>query len=252
MLPRRLATHPTFVAANVVGLIMNFGGTAVILLLTLLVQVARHHSPLATAWWLVPVTAPMAVVAPLAGRIAARSGSRIPMAIGMTTAALGMIVFATVSATGPMTATVVASVLIGTGLALNTAPMVAAVMASVQADERGLAGAVNNTARQVGAAIGVAALGAVAGDPVSHGFVAGLHRGAIVAALLWLGAAVLAFIAVDRSEPSSRLTQAPASAGDPAPRPGTDGALAVDPGLSVGSSELLVSRFGGDDVERRL
>jgi DHA2 family methylenomycin A resistance protein-like MFS transporter len=196
LLPKRLLAHRTFSAANAVGLLMNFGGTAVLFLLTLLIQVAGRRSALATAVWLVPATAPLALLPPFAGRIAARTGHRLPMVAGMGIAALGMATLVTANAHS-MTATVVASLLIGVGLALNTAPMVAAVMGAVPAEEHALAGAVNNTARQVGAAIGVAALGTIAGDPEHASFVTGLHHAAVFGTIAWLAAALIAHFFVE-------------------------------------------------------
>lgn len=200
LLPRRLLADRTFPAANTVGLLMNFGGTAVLLLLTLLIQVAGHRSALATAVWLVPATAPLALLPPFAGRIAARTGPRPPMVAGMGIAAAGMLALMAADERS-MAVIVVASLLIGVGLALNTAPMVAAVMGAVAPGEHALAGAVNNTARQVGAAIGVAALGSIAGDPERASFVAGFHHAVAVGAVAWIAAALIAHLLVGTHRP---------------------------------------------------
>jgi DHA2 family methylenomycin A resistance protein-like MFS transporter len=192
MLPRGLLSDSTFVGANTVGFLMNFAGTAVILLITLLIQVARGTPTLTTAFWLLPLTAPLAVFPPGAARIAARFGYRTPMVIGMTTASIGMLGLLSVGAHNGMAGVTISGVLIGVGLALNTAPMVAAVMAAVADEDRALAGAMNNAARQVGAAIGVAALGSIAGDPSHSAFFGGLHRAAILGAAAWLVAAAIA------------------------------------------------------------
>ena len=51
--------------------------------------------------------------------------------------------------------------------------------------------AVNNTARQAGGAIGIAAFGAVAGSAAqATTFLAGLHTDALVTVALWLAVAV--------------------------------------------------------------
>lgn len=86
--------------------------------------------------------------------------------------------------------------LLGVGLALNTAPMVGAVMAAAPEDRSSLASASNNTARQVGSALGVAVLGGVAGDPAAPGFVNGFHRAGLVAAACWAVAALVAVVSL--------------------------------------------------------
>ena len=67
----------------------------------------------------------------------------------------------------------------GIGLGIVTPAVVAAAIAAVQEDRAGLASAINNTARQAGGAIGIAACGAIALSamdrqrvPAGAGFVA--------------------------------------------------------------------------------
>jgi MFS transporter, DHA2 family, methylenomycin A resistance protein len=85
----------------------------------------------------------------------------------------------------------------GVGLALLTPAAVAAATGAVEAAHAGVASAVNNTARQTGGAIGIAALGALAGSPArAADFVAGLHLSAYVAAGLYVAAAAASLAAV--------------------------------------------------------
>jgi MFS transporter, DHA2 family, methylenomycin A resistance protein len=76
----------------------------------------------------------------------------------------------------------------------------------VPADRAGLASGVNNTARQAGNAIGVAAFGALAGNPGGAGFIHGFHASAAIAAAL-LGAALVA-TATLRSRPAGVASRA--------------------------------------------
>ena len=78
------------------------------------------------------------------------------------------------------------------GLAVLTPAVVAAAVAAVEPSRAGLASGVNNTARQAGGALGIAAYGAVAG-PASHpaAYVGGLQLLGLVTAGLFLAGAVL-------------------------------------------------------------
>lgn len=79
----------------------------------------------------------------------------------------------------------------GIGLGLLTPAVVAAAMATVPAPRAGMASAINNTARQAGGAIGIAAFGALAGEASSRAhFLHGFHAGAFVVAGLFSAAAL--------------------------------------------------------------
>jgi MFS family permease len=83
----------------------------------------------------------------------------------------------------------------GAGLGILTPAVVAASMGAVPSERAGLAAAVNNTARQAGGAVGVAAFGSIAGSPTSAGFVHGFHAVALGAAGLYALAAAMALAA---------------------------------------------------------
>jgi DHA2 family methylenomycin A resistance protein-like MFS transporter len=125
-------------------------------------------------------------------RFAGRFGSGTAIAVGMTTAAaFGLLTRLLHPGTGMVTVGLVL-LLLGLGLTLTTGPMVGALMASAPGDLGSTASATNNTARQIGSALGIAVLGTLAGDPSGSGFVDGLHRAGLVAAVCWAIAAVAA------------------------------------------------------------
>jgi DHA2 family methylenomycin A resistance protein-like MFS transporter len=216
LLPVPWLRRPAFVGPNAVGLLMNFGGVGMLYLVTLFLQVTQHRSPLAAGLWLIAFTLPLAAFAPPAGRLAARVGPRVPMTVGMTLAAAGVALFAALDRHAGAALLVPAMALTGTGLALNTAPMVAAVMRALPASEGAFASGANNTARQVGAAIGVALLGAVAGDPGGSGFVSGVRVAAIVTAVVWVGAAIVASRVGRSIEAVPALSEEPVAGSDAA------------------------------------
>jgi MFS transporter, DHA2 family, methylenomycin A resistance protein len=88
---------------------------------------------------------------------------------------------------------------VGTGLGLFSAPVVAAAIRSVPPQRSGLAGGVNNTARQVGTALGVAIYGAVVGSPAhTQHFVDSLRGSGVAGAAAWLAVVLLTAIGVAR------------------------------------------------------
>jgi len=190
LLPLELFRRPRFTVANAVAGTMNLGSLGCIFLLTLFLQVVQGRSPLEAALAMVPLFAPVAALAPVSGRLTGRFGPRGPMVAGLVVAAGGLGLLGTVEASAPYAELLAAFVLWGAGLGLLTAAVVAAAVGAVESERAGLASAVNNTARQAGGAIGIAAFGALAGDPARPGFVHGLHVAALVAAALYAAAVV--------------------------------------------------------------
>jgi MFS transporter, DHA2 family, methylenomycin A resistance protein len=197
MLPLGLFRRPAFAAANSVAGAMNLGTLGMLFVLTLYLQTVQGRSPLEAGVALVPLFLPLSVLAPLAGRLTARAGPRLPMTAGLLTAALGVGLLARAGADSSYVQLLPSLLLWGVGLGILTPAVVAAAVRTVPAARAGLASAVNNTARQAGGAIGIAAFGAIAGSTADSGsFVGGMHLSALLAVGLWLmaSAATLAII----------------------------------------------------------
>jgi DHA2 family methylenomycin A resistance protein-like MFS transporter len=190
MLPLSLFRRPAFTVANAAAGTMNLCTLGALFVLTLFLQTVQHRSPLVAGLELIPLFAPLAVIAPLAGRLTSKIGPRAPMAVGLLIAGLGIGLLATVGANSHYLVILPAFLLWGIGLGVLTPAVVAAAIGAVPSERSGLASAINNTSRQAGGAIGIAIAGAIAGSPASHNsFLSGLHAVALVAALLYLVAA---------------------------------------------------------------
>jgi DHA2 family methylenomycin A resistance protein-like MFS transporter len=190
MLPLALFRRRRFTIANAVAAAMNLGSLGCIYVLTLFLQVVQHRTPLEAGLAVLPLFAPVAALAPVSGRITGRFGPRGPMLAGLLVAAAGLALLARAGACTPYAEIVPAFLLWGSGLGLLTSAVVAAAVGAVEPERAGLASAVNNTARQAGGAIGIAALGALAGDASRPAFVHGFHAAALVAAGLYVAAAL--------------------------------------------------------------
>jgi MFS transporter, DHA2 family, methylenomycin A resistance protein len=193
MLPLGLLRRRAFTVANGAAGTMNLCTLGMLFVVTLFLQDVQGRAPLTAGLVLLPLFAPLAVIAPLTGRLIARVGTRVPMAAGLVLAAAGLALLAGVTADTRAVALVPALLLWGVGLGVLTPAVVAAAMGAVSGERAGLAAAVNNTARQAGGAIGIAAFGALAGAPAARErFLSGLHAGALVAAGLYLLVALVA------------------------------------------------------------
>ncbi|MES9543224.1 MFS transporter [Actinomadura sp. NPDC000600] len=191
MVPGGLLRAPAFLGAGGIALIMNLVTNGVLFVATLRLQQAGHRSALLAGAMLLPMAAPLAVLAPVSGRLTARFGTRVPLAAGAAVAAAGCLSLVGAGPGGGYAALLPALLGIGIGDGLVVTAVVAAAMRAVPPAHAGLAGGFNNTARQVGTALGVAVYGAVAGPATHPAFASGLHVLAWASVALWLAALAL-------------------------------------------------------------
>ena len=131
------------------------------------------------------------LVAPVAGILSDRLGSRPLMATGLFLQAVAIVLDRgrDREPTSPTALLVPAFVMGGTGMALVFAPAANAVLGAVRPEEAGQASGANNAIRELGGVLGVAVLAAVftgaGGFATPQAFVDGLIPA------LWVGAAVL-------------------------------------------------------------
>jgi EmrB/QacA subfamily drug resistance transporter len=162
MLPLRFFRSRAFVATNGVSFAMFFGTFGSIFLLSQFFQIAQGLGPLEAGLRTLPWTGVPMVVAPIAGLLSDRIGSRPLMVAGLALQAVAMGWLAVVI--GPATTfgeLFVPFVLAGAGMALVFAPSAAAVLSSVRPAEAGQASGATNTIREIGGVMGVAVLASV-------------------------------------------------------------------------------------------
>jgi EmrB/QacA subfamily drug resistance transporter len=191
MLPTRFFRNRGFAATNGVSLAMFFGAFGAIFLLAQFFQVAQGYSPLEAGIRTLPWTAMPIFVAPVAGILSDRIGSRPLMVAGLALQA-GALAWLAVTTTPDMAygLLVPAFVMAGSGMALVFAPAANAVLSSVRPEEAGQASGATNTIREIGGVLGVAVLSTVFTSAGSFATPQAYVDGLVPA--VWVGAGVLA------------------------------------------------------------
>jgi EmrB/QacA subfamily drug resistance transporter len=218
MLPMRLFAGRPFNAANGLSFAMFFGAFGTIFLMSQYFQTAQGVGPFEAGARTLPWTAMPMLVAPVAGILATRFGTRPVMAAGLALQALGIAWMALVmepstpylDLIGPYAITG-----IGMSLVFPTAPE--AVLSAVRPAEAGKASGATNAIREIGAVLGVAVLASVfaanggyeSPQAFTDGLVAALPIGAIVLAA---GAGLALLTPGRRRAEAAGLEPAPAAA----------------------------------------
>ncbi len=197
MLPLSLFRIPAFTGTAVVAFAQSVALYPLLLFVAIYFQVGLGLSPTETGLRILPLTLVLVVVAPISGRLTNRLPLRVPLTAGLVLIGIGLLLMRAVDAESEWT-TLLPGLLVG-GLAIGViSPALAAAMVSVLPVERsGLASGINNTFRQLGIAIGIAALGAIFEHQANHesslqaGIVAGLDSVlAVASAVAFVGAAL--------------------------------------------------------------
>jgi EmrB/QacA subfamily drug resistance transporter len=198
LLPLSFLGQPVFSAALAVAGLMTFGMYALLFIMPLYFQTIRGATPFIAGLELLPMSVSFVIVSQSVGYFTNRFGPRVIMAAGMACMGFGAMAIAFISENMHLVFVELALLVVGIGLGLNTAPVNGVAVAAVPPARSGTASGVLNTARMVGATMGVAILGSVfaayAGQQtdVAAGFMPGLRAAMIVAGLAELLGAVIA------------------------------------------------------------
>jgi EmrB/QacA subfamily drug resistance transporter len=215
MLDLSLFRSSTFVGANTVVLLVALAMFGVFFFVSLYMQNILGYSAVQAGAAFLPLTLLVVLMAPVAGRISDRLGSRSLMTFGMTLVGLQLLYFSTLGVNESYWALVPGMLLGGIGMPAVMTPASAAAMSGVSADKAGVGSAVLNSSRQVGGSLGIALMGAImaheiGGSTGAEPFVHGLSRGLLVAAGIAFAGAIVAVTTV-----RSHASPSPARAAEP-------------------------------------
>jgi len=122
-------------------------------------QYVTDRSPLEAAIALLPLPFVLIPVARNAPRVAQRIGFRRTGPVGLAATAAGFALLSQLDAATPYWFFVIGLVLFGFGMGLAGTPATTAITASLPMSKQGVASALNDTARELGSALGIAILG---------------------------------------------------------------------------------------------
>ena len=155
---------PNLAAANVAQLLLGAAWIPMWFFLNLYLQQVLGYGAFEGGAALLPMTvAIMVLMVVVAPRVIARFGPKTPIVAGMLLLAAGMAVMSLVRADGTFAVDVLPATLIAaTGMALAFIPSLGTAIQSAKPEEGGLASGIVNTTYQVGSALGLAVMTAVA------------------------------------------------------------------------------------------
>jgi MFS family permease len=191
------------VAADLTQLIAFAGFFSMFFYATLYMQEILHYSPLKAGAAYLPITAGFAVAGGIASQLITRVGTRPVVVAGCLIAGAGIYLVSGVPLHGSYVGDLLPGFLV---MSLGAGPVfvsiTAAANAGVSSDKAGLAAGLLNSSQQVGSALGLAILSAVAITHTNHLMAAhasrvvasdaGYHRALLVGSILMAAASGLA------------------------------------------------------------
>ncbi len=159
LLDPRFFKHRGFATGSVSIFLQFFAMFGFFFVALQFLQLVLGYSTLMAAVALLPMSIVMIPLSAVAGTLAERHGHRLIGGLGLAISAIGMIVFTTLGPDSGFLQFLLASLIIGVGAPLAMTPATTAIVASLPLEKQGVASAVNDTAREIGAAFGVAVLG---------------------------------------------------------------------------------------------
>jgi EmrB/QacA subfamily drug resistance transporter len=215
LVPLRLFKLRNVATANAVGVLWAAAMFAWFFLAALYLQIVLGYSPLEVGLGFAPSTIIMGAFSlGLSARLVMRYGYRPPLAVGLTLAACGLLLFARAPVDGSYVVDVLPSmVLLGFGAGIAFNPVLLAAMSDVPPEEAGLASGIVNTAFMMGGALGLAVLASLAAsrtaDLVASGeshleaLTGGYHLAFVVGALFAAAAGAIGGLLLRTGAPAT-------------------------------------------------
>ena len=198
MLDLSLFRNRTFSGANAAMLFVGLAMFGTFFFVSLYMQNVLGYSPVQAGASFLPMTILIILIAPRAGALTDRVGSRWLVGGGMTLLSGMLFYYTTLGAQESFWALLPGLLLGGVGMGMTMTPVTAAAMSAVPVDKAGVGSAVLNSARQVGGSLGIAVMGSIVASASSY--LVGFHDALRVGSLLCLVGAAVAVTAIRKVE----------------------------------------------------
>jgi EmrB/QacA subfamily drug resistance transporter len=163
LMPFSIFRLRTLVGANVAGVVLGTVIFSMFLMLTLYMQRVLGYSPLRTGVAYLAVAGTTILWSAVAAKLVTRVGVKPVLVVGMAFLVAGLGYFTQVSVGGSYLGDLLPGFLaIAIGMGFSFVPVSIAALAGVEPSEAGLASGLISTSQQIGGALGIAALSAIA------------------------------------------------------------------------------------------
>jgi EmrB/QacA subfamily drug resistance transporter len=209
MLDLSLFRSGTYAGANVAMLLIALSMFGVFFFVSLYMQNILGYSAVQTGAAFLPMTVLIILIAPVAGKLSDRYGSRWLMSIGMVLIGVQLLYLSQLGTDASFWNLLPGFLVGGLGMAVTMTPTAAAATRAVPVEKSGVGSAVLNAMRQVGGSVGIALMGAIvaqqaSGRPRVEGFMAGFERALLVAAVIAFLGSIVSFVLVRPHEQEDR------------------------------------------------
>ncbi len=161
MFDLKLFRKPTFVGGSIAALGINGSIYAMFLYLVLYLQTSLHLSALGTGLRIAIITVVSMATAVPAGRLSARMPARWLIGPGLLLVGIGLLLMRGISADSSWTHLIPGFIVAGAGSGMINPTLASAAVGVVAPKDSGMASGINNTCKQVGISIAIAAFGSI-------------------------------------------------------------------------------------------
>ncbi len=161
LLDIRLFRKPDFATGAVGVTFLFFANFGYFFVSMQYIQLVMGYSPIQTAIALCPLMVPVLALGATTHLYLPRLGLRLSVSIGLLVIAAGLMCMRLLELDSGYLDYTWPLLIISTGIGLCTAPTTSAIMGAVPDEKQGVASAVNDTTREVGAALGIAVAGSI-------------------------------------------------------------------------------------------
>ena len=161
MLDMSFFKNPRFSAANTAITLTFFALFGSLFLMTQYWQFVHGYTPLEAGVRLIPYALTLMLAAPISARLVERVGTKRVVTLGLTIIACSLVTLSFITADSSYLRVILNMCVMSVGMGLTMAPATESVMGSLPREKAGVGSAVNDTTRQVGGALGVAAIGSI-------------------------------------------------------------------------------------------